>query len=62
MPDLMNQNSDEVVGEFASLGLKLGSVNYQSIPGVPKGAILKQSPQPGAKITEGGSVDFEVNQ
>ena len=62
MPDLSGQNSDEVVGEFASLGLKLGSVNYQSVPGVPKGAILKQSPQPGAKIAEDGTVDFEVNR
>lgn len=62
MPDLTSQNSDEVVGEFANLGLKLGLVNYQSVPGVPKGAILKQSPQPGAKITEGGTVDFEVNR
>lgn len=62
MPDLTNQNSDEVVGEFASLGLKLGSVNYQSVPGFPKGAVLKQSPQPGARIAEGGTVDFEVNR
>jgi eukaryotic-like serine/threonine-protein kinase len=62
MPDLAGQNSDEVAGEFASLGLKAGSVSYHSIPGVPKGAILKQSPQPGAKIAEGGTVDFEVNQ
>jgi len=62
MPDLTSQNSDEVVGEFASLGLKLGSVNYQSVPGVPKGAILKQAPQPGAKIAEDGAVDFEVNR
>jgi serine/threonine-protein kinase len=62
MPDLTSQNSDEVVGEFASLGLKLGTVNYESVPGVPKGAILKQSPQPGAKIAEDGTVDFEVNR
>jgi eukaryotic-like serine/threonine-protein kinase len=62
MPDLTSQNSDEVVGEFAGLGLKLGSVNYQSVPGVAKGAVLKQSPPPGSKITEGSSVDFEVNQ
>ena len=62
MPDLSGQNSDEVVGEFASLGLKLGSVSYQSVPGVAKGAVLKQSPLPGARVTEGSSVDFEVNQ
>jgi len=62
MPDLTSQNSDEVVGEFASLGLKLGSVNYQSVPGVLKGAVLKQSPQPGARIAEGDTVDFEVNR
>jgi len=62
MPDLRGQNSDEVTGDFASLGLKLGSVNYQSIPGVAKGAVLTQSPPPGARITEGSSVDFEVNQ
>ena len=62
MPDLSGQNSDEVLGEFASLGLKLGSVNYQSVPGVAKGAVLKQSPLPGARIMEGNYVDFEVNQ
>ena len=62
MPDLINQNSEEVVSQFAQLGLKLGSMNYDSIPGIPKGAILRQSPQPGAKIAEGGAVDFEVNQ
>ena len=62
MPDLSGQNCDEVVGEFASLGLKLGSVNYQSVPGVAKGAVLKQSPLPGARVTEGSSVDFEVSQ
>jgi serine/threonine-protein kinase len=62
MPDLTNRNSDEIVGEFASLGLKLGSVSYQSIPDFPKGAILKQAPQPGARISEGSTVDFEVNQ
>jgi beta-lactam-binding protein with PASTA domain len=62
MPDLTNQNSNELVGEFASLGLKVGSVNYQSIPGVPKGAVLTQSPPPGSKITEGSVVDFEVNR
>jgi len=62
MPDLTGQNSDEVIGEFASLGLKLGSVNYQSFPGVAKGAVLKQSPAPGSKVTEGSSLDFEVNQ
>lgn len=62
MPDLTSQNSEEVVGEFASLGLKLGSVNYQSVPGVAKGAVLKQSPPPGARIAEGATVDFEVNR
>jgi serine/threonine-protein kinase len=62
MPDLTNQNSDEIVGEFASLGLKLGSVNYQSVPGLAKGAVLKQSPPPGSRIAEGGAVDFEVNR
>ena len=62
MPDLTNQSSEEVTGEFASLGLKLGSVNYESVPGIPKGVILKQSPQPGARISEGASVDFEVNR
>lgn len=62
MPDLTGQSSDEAQGEFASLGLKLGSVNYQSVAGLPKGSILKQSPQPGARIAEGGIVDFEVNQ
>ena len=62
MPDLTSQNSDEVMGEFAGLGLKLGSVNYQSVPGVPKGAVLKQFPQAGARIAEGDSVDFEVNR
>jgi beta-lactam-binding protein with PASTA domain len=62
MPDLTNQNSDEIVGEFATLGLKLGSVNYQSVPGVAKGAVLKQSPPAGSRIAEGGAVDFEVNR
>ena len=62
MPDLTNQNSDELVGEFASLGLKVGSMNYQSVPGVPKGVVLMQSPPPGSKIAEGSAVDFEVNR
>jgi len=62
MPDLTSQNSDEIVNEFASLGLRLGAVNYQSVAGVPKGVILKQSPQAGARIAEGAAVDFEVNR
>ncbi|MCI0622516.1 MAG: PASTA domain-containing protein [Acidobacteria bacterium] len=60
MPDLTGHSSDEVVGGFASLGLKLGSLSYQSVAGVAKGTILKQFPLPGSKIPEGGAVDFEV--
>jgi len=62
MPDLTNQISDEVVGQFASLGLRLGPVNYDTVSGVPKGAILSQSPEPGTKIAEGGTVEFLVNR
>lgn len=60
MPDLTGRSSHEVIGEFASLGLKLGAVNYHSIPGVAKGTILRQFPLPGSKIAEGSAVDFEV--
>jgi serine/threonine-protein kinase len=62
MPDLTNQNWEAVSAEFTGLGLKLGSLDYQSIPELPKGAILKQAPPPGSKIVEGSTVDFEVNR
>lgn len=60
MPDLTGRRSEEVVAEFAGLGLRLGAVNYQSIPGVLRGTILNQFPPPGSKIVEGSSVNFEV--
>jgi beta-lactam-binding protein with PASTA domain len=60
MPDLTGKNSDEIVQEFAALGLRLGAVSYQSIPGILKGTILKQFPPPGSKVVEGNSVNFEV--
>jgi len=62
MPDLTNQNWETVSAEFAGLGLKLGSLDYQSVPELPRGAILKQAPPPGSKLAEGGTVDFEVNR
>jgi beta-lactam-binding protein with PASTA domain len=60
MPVLTGRNSDEVVQQFPGLGLRLGAVSYQSVPGVLKGTILKQFPVPGSKIIEGSSVNFEV--
>jgi serine/threonine-protein kinase len=62
MPDLIGRVSDEVTGEFAGLGLKLGTVTEQPVPDLPRGTILKQSPPPGRKVVEGGTIDFEVSQ
>ena len=60
MPDLIGKTSGEVMGQFSELGLKIGAVNYQFIPGVLKGTIVRQFPVPGSKVAEGGVVDFEV--
>ncbi len=62
MPELIGRGSDEVVGEFSGLGLKLGSVAEQPDPSAPKGTILKQFPLPGSKIAEGSTIDFEVSR
>lgn len=62
MPDLTGRVSDDVVGEFAGFGLKLGSiVQPTSSSDAPKGAILKQFPLPGSKIAEGSIIDLEVS-
>jgi eukaryotic-like serine/threonine-protein kinase len=62
MPDLMGKSSHEVVAQFAGLGLNLGSVHYQSIPGVEKDTILRQFPLSGSKVAEGSAIDIEVCQ
>jgi beta-lactam-binding protein with PASTA domain len=62
MPDLTGRSSHEVVAQFAGLGLNLGSVRYQSIPGVEKDTILRQFPLSGSKVAEGSAIDIEVCQ
>jgi beta-lactam-binding protein with PASTA domain len=62
MPDLTGKSSHEVVAQFADLGFNLGSVRYQSIPGVEKDTILGQFPLAGSKVLEGSAIDIEVCQ
>ena len=60
MPDLSGESVDGVSKQLADLGLKLGTLNSQLVPGVSKGTILKFFPLAGTKLVEGSSVDIEI--
>lgn len=62
MPDLSGESLDDISKQLADLGLKLGTLNSQLVPGVSKGTILKFFPLAGSKLVEGTSVDIEVAQ
>jgi eukaryotic-like serine/threonine-protein kinase len=60
MPSMTGNTLEEVSAAIQNASLKLGTVTYRSIPGLLKGTILKQTPPPGFKLSEGSSIDLEV--
>lgn len=51
MPELIDQNIDEVRSAFESAGFEVANVRYESYPGIPEGVIIRQFPSPGAPLT-----------
>jgi serine/threonine-protein kinase len=60
MPSVTGNTIDEVSEAIQNTSLRVGTVTYRSIPGLMKGTILKQTPPPGLKLSEGTSIDLEV--
>ena len=60
MPDLIGNILEDVTEEMSTAGLTVGTLNYQPVPGLLKGTILRQNPLPGTKLVDGSSIDFEV--
>jgi beta-lactam-binding protein with PASTA domain len=61
-PDLVNKAYKEAEKLLASLGLKVGKVNYQIIPNVLPNTVVDQFPRPGDMVANGGTVDLFVSQ
>ena len=62
MPDLTGLDFEPVSKEITEVGLKLGEVTYQTIPGISKGTILQQSPAAGSKLPEGVAINLEISR
>ena len=62
MPDLTGKDFEPASREIAGAGLVLGQVTYESMPGISRGTILRQSPPAGTKIAEGGTISLEVTR
>jgi beta-lactam-binding protein with PASTA domain len=62
MPDLLGMDFEPVSKKIGEAGLKIGDVTYQSLPGISKGTILRQSPPVGSKLLEGATIEVEINR
>jgi beta-lactam-binding protein with PASTA domain len=62
MPDLLGMDFEPASKKITEAGLKLGDATYQSLPGIAKGTILRQSPAVGSKLSEGGTISMEINR
>lgn len=60
MPNLVGRHLSDATQALQQAGLKLGTVT--AIAGGTPGAILKQSPPPGQRVTPGTVVSFEVSK
>jgi beta-lactam-binding protein with PASTA domain len=61
MPDLLGMDYEPVSKKIEEAGLKIGDVRYQSLPGISKGTILRQSPPVGSKLFGGETINLEIN-
>jgi eukaryotic-like serine/threonine-protein kinase len=62
MPDLLGLDWESTSKKIAEAGLRIGNVTYQSLPGISKGTILRQSPPVGSKLLEGETISAEINR
>jgi beta-lactam-binding protein with PASTA domain len=62
VPELLGMDFETASKKIAEAGLKMGDVTYQSLPGISKGTILRQSPPVGSKLLEGVTISMEINR
>jgi len=60
VPDLLNRSEEDAVEKLSVAGLKADK-KYQYSDTVPKGCVISQSPEAGAKVDEGSSVVIEIS-
>ncbi|MFN8006831.1 MAG: PASTA domain-containing protein [Terriglobia bacterium] len=62
MPDLFGMEFETVSKKIGESGLKLGDVSTQSLPQIPKGTVLRQSPAAGSRLAEGDTISLEITR
>lgn len=60
MPDLLGEHLNRAISFFDSQGFKVQRIQYRAYPGVPKGAVVKQFPEPGYVLSQTDSINLEV--
>jgi len=62
MPDVVGTPSGRVIDILRRHGLRVTIGAEPSFPGLPSGVVVKQTPQAGATIADGGAVVLEVTK
>lgn len=62
MPDLINRPVEEVRRQLERHGLPLGTVRYESYPGIPDGTIIRQFPLPGWPVHAKSTLTLVVSR
>ena len=60
MPDLTGHNVEDARGLLEQLGLRVATLDYDSLSVVPQGSVLAHFPPFGARVTTGDSVILRV--
>ncbi|HSK08700.1 MAG TPA: PASTA domain-containing protein, partial [Vicinamibacterales bacterium] len=62
MPDLIGVAETGAAELLRSAGFRVAVVAQSPYPGVPAGIVLRQSPQPGFRVTPGDAISLEVSR
>lgn len=62
MPDLIGMDADRAADALRGRGLRVTIVGSQTVPGIPPGTIVKQTPDGGYKVAEDDPISLEVSR
>ena len=62
MPDLVGTSGGRVIDILRRHGFRVTVGAEPSLPGLPSGVVVKQTPQAGAQVADGAAVVLEVNR
>lgn len=60
-PTLVGNSIDEATKVINALGLELGEVDTHVDPSLPQGMVLEQTPEPGARVTQGDTITLAMS-